>query len=114
MKLNMIKHPFQHPVANSWADVCMILNRGEIPCINMTRIGIEDFLMPRVKLIDDRYGVDVQITSKSTDLLDFFEIDDILIEGVPIRECTNKDLRKAHNIRRMYIAGAFDYNEEGE
>jgi len=112
MKLNMIKHPHNHPVCNNWAQVLNALHNGLMPCVNMTRAGLEDVLIGRGKLIDEKYGVDVQITSKSTDLIDYFEIDDILVEGVPLRECTKKELRRAHNIRKMYIAGAFDHHLE--
>ena len=50
------------------------------------------------------------ITSKSTDVIDFFDFDNIVIgkDKKTPQEFTGKQLRKVHNIRKMYIAGAFN------
>ena len=51
------------------------------------------------------------VCSRSTDIVDYFDVDDIAVNYrnclIPLRMTTNKELRPAHNIRKMLIAGAF-------
>ncbi len=48
---------------------------------------------------------------RSTDIIDYFDIDDIAVNYrdclIPLRMTTKKELLPAHNIRKMFIAGAF-------
>lgn len=56
----------------------------------------------------------IYLTSKGSDIIDVFSHDNIYVyvpggrPFVPIQDMTTKELRKAHNIRRMYLAGRFD------
>ena len=106
MKLDLRKHVFGDiEIVNTWAELLTCVKKGDkIPCINFTRLALKDILKDREHLLPN-----ITVTSKGTDIIDFFKLDDIMVEGVPIRDCTTKRLRKAHNIRKMYIAGAFDY-----
>ena len=112
MKLNLqtLFNITNTEVAEGWLELCNIIERGKIPCINFTRRQLDYILADRKHL----FGDDVIVTSKGTDIIDFFEIDEIMVDMKPIRECTNKELRKAHNIRKMFIAGAFDWQMEDE
>jgi hypothetical protein len=112
MKLNMqINFNAKNSeVAENWEDLCNIIKRGKVPCINFTRWELDRVLEDRKHLFSD----DIIVTSKGTDIIDYFEIDDIMVDMRPIRECTTKELRKAHNIRKMFIAGAFDHYREDE
>jgi hypothetical protein len=51
------------------------------------------------------------VCSRSTDIIDYFDIDDIAVNYrdclIPLRMTTDKELRPVHNIRKMFIAGAF-------
>ena len=105
MKLDLRKHVFHDTVdVNSWLGMCSAIKKNEIPCLNFTRTQLRNNIQDKKHLFTE----DCIVTSKGTDIIDFFDIDEILIENVPIRECTDKQLRKSHNIRKMYIANAFD------
>lgn len=67
-----------------------------------------------IRLLNKINGVQILTTSHNTDLMSndllrpdcYFLIRNNRI--VPMSEATDKELRKAHNLQKMYKAGAFD------
>lgn len=67
------------------------------------------------KLMRDKFGdKKVIFHTRRSELLatSLFDIDHIHVDGKPIRSLTDRDLRKSHNLRKMYEAGIFVQEEE--